>query len=405
MSDTQVRELMAIALWGTPADTKSGTYVSSGDVRRDWQRVLDEISAQLKNADLREHAQLCHRLGHMALITGNVRMKAKEAFTLMVEDARALGDKVLEGLALHGLAKVYDLIGQRLLSLECAEQAQQLAEETNDRRLLALALHVQAQFHKETGDNRLAYDLWERIETIGHELNDEGLIMGGLVGKGCASSMAEAFAAMSYHEQAIEMAKSQNDARMLAICYNNLADWKINTGAYEEAQVLREQSLAIFRSIGSRLGVGRALIGLAKAETILGNLERARELLDQGVPMALSAGDVEGDLHSSLNLAYLYLAAGEIARAAQLYREVLDRSLAAPDHACSLFAQRALNLIADGKRPTPGILPLVPITRELLMNLENGLTPDELTEEELEFVIGGGLNYTFGTNHISDFVM
>lgn len=142
---------------------------------------------------------------------------------------------------------------------------------------------------------------------------------------------------------------------------------------------MRLESLRLSEKIGSREGIARAKIGMAKAYTLSGNHSKARELLNKGLPMALRVGDVEGDLHASLNLAYLYVKDGDIPRACELYRQVLERSLAAPDHACALFAQKALELLADDQTPPPGILP----------------DGDELTIDELENVVGGVAGYTF----------
>jgi tetratricopeptide (TPR) repeat protein len=164
------------------------------------------------------------------------------------------------------------------------------------------------------------------------------------------------------------------------VCYNNLSDWKINTGRYAEAIALREECLRLAQKHRSRIGIGRSLIGIAKARTLMGDLSAARELLDKGLPALLSAGDLEGDLHSSLNLAYLYVRGGDIPRACELYRQTLERSLAAPDTACAIFAQQALELLADGEVPLPAIVPSSPVTDELL---------GELSDEELEAVVGG----------------
>ena len=54
------------------------------------------------------------------------------------------------------------------------------------------------------------------------------------------------------------MAKLHGDEGALVVCLNNLADWKINTGCYQEALEMRQECLQLSRKINARIGVGRA---------------------------------------------------------------------------------------------------------------------------------------------------
>lgn len=278
---------------------------SVGEQLYDWQQVIDSIGEQLRTADSEEQARLYHRLGYVAFLLGDVRTKALEAFNLMLERVDRLEDPALQAMAHIGLAAALDTLGQRYASVEHARQAAKLASTIGEQRLLALALNTEAQFYKENGQNRRAYELYQVIDQIGGELDDQELCLIGRIGMGRSVPMSEATVAIEHYEQAIVMAKLYGDEGALAVCYNNLADWKINTGCYQEAIDLRQKCLQVSRKINSRLGVGRALIGMAKAHTLLENLSEARTLLDRGLPTVLSAGDIEGELHSSLNLAYL----------------------------------------------------------------------------------------------------
>lgn len=377
-------EITALSLWGTRA---------GGTAPERAQDALNALGQAMQTASPEERARLRHRVGYLALMAGDVRTKAVEAFTLTRDGARESGDKALESLALCGLATAYDHIGQRHEALRYAQEAEALATESGDQRVLAMAYNAQAQFYKETGQNERARELYQRMLAIGETLGDERLVMGAHIGLGRAMPMASAPEAIGHYEQAVELAKTAGDAPSLALCYNNLSDWMIYTGRYERAIQMREECLALARKHGLRTLIGRSLIGMAKAYTLLGDLAKARELLDRGFPTAVSAHDIEGDLHSSLNLAYLYVQQGDVPRATDLYRQTLERSLAAPDHACAVFAQRALDMLADGTLPGPGILPPMPVTDEVLR---------ELDEAELEGVVGGAGGVLFRTYPTGD---
>lgn len=377
MTTTTPDELTTLALWGMPAD--------QGMENQNLTEVIARIAQALPNANTQERAALRHRLGYLALMVGDARPKALEAFNLMREGALKTDDKRLEALADVGLSTTYDFIGQRHEALEYARQAVQIAQVIGDQRLLALALNSEAQFYKENGENERAFELYQRIEAIGQAMNDSRLIMAALIGMGRTTPMSQSPRAISRYEKAMEMAQAAGDEGTLVLCYNNLSDWMIYTERYSDAITLREKCLELARKRNARPEIGRALIGLAKAYTLLGETDKARALLNQGFPTAVSAGDLEGDLHSSLNLAYLYVQTSDIPRATELYRQTLERSLAAPDHACAVFAQKALELLADGKLPAPGILPTKPEVREL-------------SDAELETVVGGAtFNYTYPT--------
>ena len=296
--------------------------------------------------------------------------QSEETLTLMLERADRLEHAALQAMAHVGLSAVCDTLGQRHDALAHARQAAKLATAIPDQRLLALALNAEAQFYKENGQNRRAHELYQVIGQIGEELNDRQLCLMSKIGMGRTTSMAQAPVAIQHYEQAMVMAKIHGDEGALAVCLNNLADWMINTGCYHEALELRQECLRISRKINSRIDIGRSLIGLAKAHTLLGNHSEARSLLNKGLPTVMSAGDIEGELHSSLNLAYLAVRNDDIPRACELYRQVLERSLAAPDHACAVFAQLALEQLASGEIPQPAILPRQPLTDAILNDVE-----------------------------------
>jgi tetratricopeptide (TPR) repeat protein len=343
-------------------------------VQENLRETLAAIGKALPATTPEERGRLRHRQGYIAFLAGDVRTKALESFTLAREDAVVAGDRQLEALACVGLSFAHDHVGQRHTGLRYARVAQEIAESAGDQRVFALALNAEAQFFKENGENERANRLFRRMEEIGRELNDDRLVMGALIGIGRTTKMSCAPEAIAQYEKAIGMAKAAGDEATLAVCYNNLADWKIYTGSYREAIEFREKCLAIGQKLGSKSIVGRALIGMAKAYTLLRDFPKAKELLDRGFPTVLASGDLEGDLHSCLNLAYLYVQSGDIPRAADLYRQTLERSLAAPDHSCAIFAAKALDLLAEGRMPRPGILP-------------GGV--EELSEIELKAVAGG----------------
>jgi len=347
------------------AITVDRTPAGSGTAAARRARIA-AIEHELTQAPEEAQGLLYYQLGCLALALGEVRTRALEAFTQMRELAVQQGEPRQEGLAQVGLACVLDLLGCRHEALGAALRAEHLATALGDQHLLALAFNQQAQFYKETGDNLHAFTLFGQVHAIGVALDDRRLVLAGLIGRGRTTSMAEPDTAIDYYEQAITLAGALGDEAALSLCYNNLADWRINTGRYAEAITLREECLRISQEIGYRGGIGRALIGLGKAYTLLEDEPRAWAYLNRGLPVVVGLGDLEGELHTYLNLAHLYVRRDDIPRAVDYYQRALEKSLAAPDAACARFAQQALDELAAENVPAPAILPPAVLTPETI---------------------------------------
>ena len=336
------------------------TPIPAGSAAR--RAAITTLEQELALAPEAAQIRLYYRLGCLALALGEARTRALDAFSRMRELAVQQADEPGEGLAQVGLAAVLDLLGCRHEALSAALRAEHIAADHSDQHLLALALNQQAQYYKETGDNPRARVLFQRVQAIGVALDDQRLVLAGLIGRGRTTSMDAATEAIGYYEQAITLAGALGDDEALSLCYNNLADWRINTDQISEAITLREASLRLSQGLGDREGIGRALIGLGKAYTLLDDEARAWAFLNRGLPVVVGIGDLEGELHTYLNLAHLYVRRGDIPRAVDYYQRTLEKSLAAPDAACALFAQQALDQLEAGT--LPAILPPAPLARD-----------------------------------------
>jgi tetratricopeptide (TPR) repeat protein len=98
-------------------------------------------------------------------------------------------------------------------------------------------------------------------------------------------------------------------------------------GDSERAATLHEEALALWRTLGDRLGCARSLENLGIIEQHdRGNPERARELHEEALSLYQASGDDRGIASALANLGDVALVQGEHDRAFALFAESLDRS-------------------------------------------------------------------------------
>ena len=251
-------------------------------------------------------------------------------------------------------------MGTRHESLRLADEAE---ERPRRRRSdgLAYALNNQAQYHKETGDNPRANTLFTHVYAISKALADER----------CACVASSAWAApprwspqsgpWATTSRPSRWPKRWTNTRALGICYCNLADWKVFTGEYDAALDLYMRSADYAAAAGRQGRRGPHPDRPGASIRLRHDYDAAWAFLNTALPLLLSTADIEGELRAYLNIAHLYVVQGDISRACDYYQRTLDKSILAPNSSCMIFAQQALDQVANGPCQ-PGIDAMEPIT-------------------------------------------
>lgn len=104
---------------------------------------------------------------------------------------------------------------------------------------------------------------------------------------------------------------------------NRLANCVTALGDHGRAHDLYEESLAISRRIGDRIGVGDTLNSFALLTTIRGDLPRARVMHEEGLAIRRDLGDRRGVAIVLNNLGWISTTEGDFHRARALYEESL----------------------------------------------------------------------------------
>ena len=73
-----------------------------------------------------------------------------------------------------------------------------------------------------------------------------------------------------------------------------MAPWPATSRTHAAARPLLEESLAIRREIGDRLGIGETLINLGEVELSDGNLDNARRFYEESLAVLNDVGEIKG---------------------------------------------------------------------------------------------------------------
>ena len=190
-------------------------------------------------------------------------------------------------------------------------------------------------------------------DTEGAEAGEKGLRLGAALQqfwwtRGHLREGRERFGALLTHPQGQQRTKARADALNGA----GILAWM--QGEYGEARVLLEESLAIRREIGDRLGIAHSLSNLGLVANEEGDYGGARVLYEESLAIRREIGDRLGIAHSLSNLGLVAKDLGDYESARALYEESLaiDRELGDKQGIAIALVNLGLLLGVYGDYPT-----------------------------------------------------
>ncbi len=191
----------------------------------------------------------------------------------------------------------------------------------------SVLLEIDGDYLLLWGHYRLMAELHERLQD---KLNDATLKEFSLSKLGSAYAfMGQTRKAISYQQQALDIAQLRNDRGNEAVCLGNLGNRYAELGQTARASEYYEQALAFAREIGDRAGEGNHLGNLGNRYAELGETARAIEYYEQALAIAreMKNRQAEGTWLGSLGNAYADL--DQTARAIEYYEQALaiDREI------------------------------------------------------------------------------
>jgi tetratricopeptide (TPR) repeat protein len=193
------------------------------------------------------------------------------------------------------------------------------------RPALAKALFGKAYLLLNASDHYEQADaLLEESLQLFQELGDTTLTISALSMLGWAAEQAgEVDRGLDLREQAVVLARGQNDRLNLATALSNLGLPLMMTDDHARARAPLEESLALCRELGDLKGIASAIDALAMLELDEGDRTRASSMMEEALVLARKIGHVRDAAIYLADLGIVGLYEGDHGRAATLFHEGL----------------------------------------------------------------------------------
>ena len=179
--------------------------------------------------------------------------------------------------------------------------------------LLATASHLIGWAHFRLGNYDEAIDFMNRALYLFEELKNQEKEAAVMTSLGTVySAKGDHSKAMKYFQKALILQDTQEVNRGKGVTLNNLAYDQIMLEANDEAAVNALAGIQIFRDLKLRSLEARGLDTLGKAFLSKGDLEKAQEILQQGLLLSQEINSEYLEMEAMLNLGKVYLQQGRV---------------------------------------------------------------------------------------------
>jgi predicted ATPase/DNA-binding SARP family transcriptional activator len=239
------------------------------------------------------------------------------------------GDRltVTKGLALSLFGS-----GAASLHLEYLDEAQVPLEQSvvlwqklGDQGRLAWSLAWVAYWLLQRGESAQACALYAEHESLFRSSAGSDVLLWILSNWGTAkaASQRDDPAAKALLEEALSLARAQQDPFQFVLCYSSLGDWAVLQGDYVSARRYFLEALDWRRKLGTRWIIAAGLWQVANIMCIQGDYRQAEPVYTESLALARALGDQRSQAHIGQELGAVALHLKDIKRATTLLAESL----------------------------------------------------------------------------------
>ncbi|HEX6596687.1 MAG TPA: tetratricopeptide repeat protein [Acidimicrobiales bacterium] len=252
--------------------------------------------------------------------------------------AQGDGSPELRAKALNAAAVLAQRQGDHAGARTLYQESLVIRRALDDRVGIATALHGLANLAVVEDDLVTARSLFEENLAIARELGRDRMEAASLMNLGVVAhssfmrghrEIADAGAeAQRWYRQALDAYTRLGDRYGMALALENLgALERLYTGDHEAARALHEQSLAIRRELGDKLGIAGSARYLAALALMSGRIGTARQLNEERLRLEREVGNLAAVAEVLADLAFIALGDSDLDAA----RSMLDEAVAIVD--------------------------------------------------------------------------
>ena len=233
--------------------------------------------------------------GRLALNQGDIdraEVLCKQHLAL----CRELGDTAGIALSLQRLALIAWVRNNTTAAYALTEEALTLWRELGDTAYIAWALSWLAYMTSQQGEYARGLALCEESLTMYRQLENTLDVADVLCRLAEVRYVAQSDPELivSLLEESLAISRNVGDKMGLANCIRLSGQLAFSQGNIHEARSLAEEALALFRDTGHQQGTSLSLYLLARVEAKQGNYQAARSLYEQSIAMAVRGVDDKG---------------------------------------------------------------------------------------------------------------
>jgi CHAT domain-containing protein/Tfp pilus assembly protein PilF len=253
-------------------------------------------------------------------------------FERALQLSQAEAQKVRRALALAGLGRIYDDLGEKTTALEYYNQALPIFRSLGNRLLEATTLNNIGRVYSALGEKTKALEYYNQALPIqravrnrsgeARTLNNIGLVY---------SALGEKTKALEYYSQALPIQRAVSDRSGEATTLNNIGLVYSALGEQTKALEYYNQALPIRRAVSDRSGEATTLQNIGAVYSDLGEKTKALEYYNQALPIRRAVSDRSGEATTLQNIGAVYSDLGEKTKALEYYNQALPIRRAVSD--------------------------------------------------------------------------
>lgn len=242
--------------------------------------------------------------------------KALESYSLALPVMRAVGDQSGEAGMFTQIGNVYRSIGESQKSLDYFAQALPLFRTVGDRRNEATVLNNMGTVYSLLSDPQKALYYFEQALPVARAIKDPRLEAATLTNMGYVYNLLEDFPkALLYLDQALTVARNNNDRRTEAAALTHTGTAYSGSGDQAKAVEYLERALQLRVAVSDRQGEATTLNYLGRAFDLGSQPQKALEYYNKALPIWRAVGDRNGEVAALYGMARAQSALDDVVRA------------------------------------------------------------------------------------------